>query len=113
MRFGETHWAKISSCHDNTNKFVPSSEADSFACFSRANVSHPYTLWRDCFKALLPYVRSHCRPHYLAALGPLLAIEASLFDCLGRRLWATYTHTSHKVKAHFLFDPNGLPEKWC
>jgi len=79
--------------------------------FSRANVSHPYTLWRDCFMALLPYVRSHCRPHYLAAFGPLLAIDGSLFDCLGRMLWATYTQTSHKVKGHFLFDLNGLPEK--
>jgi len=79
--------------------------------FSRANGSHPYTLWRDCFMALVPYVREHCRPHYLAAVGPLLAIDGSLFDCLGRMLWATYTQTSHKVKGHFLFDPSGLPEK--
>ena len=77
--------------------------------FSRANVSHSYTLWRDCFLALLPLVRSQCRPHYLAALGPLLAIDGSLFDCLGRMLWATYTQASHKVKGHFLFDLEGLP----
>jgi len=79
--------------------------------FSRANLSHPYTLWHDCFVALLPYVRNHCRPHYLAALGPLLAIDGSLFDCLGRMLWASYTHSSHKVRGHFLFDLAGLPTK--
>lgn len=79
--------------------------------FSRANQSHSYSLWRKCWEALLPYARQHCQPHHLAALGPLVAIDGTLFDCLARMVWATYTHSAKKVKGHVLFDLSGLPTK--
>ena len=79
--------------------------------FSRANQNRSYRLWRYCFHQLWKLAKAECHPHQLAGLGQILAVDGSLFKCLDRMLWATYRSTSHKVRGHFFFDLDGLPEK--
>ena len=79
--------------------------------FSRANANRSYRLWRYCFGKLWQIAKPHCQPRHLAGLGQLVAVDGSLFDCLGRMMWAAYSTTSNKVRGHFFFDLAGLPDK--
>lgn len=79
--------------------------------FSRANAQRSYRLWRYCFHRLLARATKLCRPAELAGLGRIIAVDGTLFDCLNRMVWAVYSASSHKLKGHFFFDLNGLPDK--
>lgn len=79
--------------------------------FSRANAHRSYRLWRYCFGKLWQIAKPQCQSRHLAGLGQLVAVDGSLFDCLGRMMWAAYSTTSHKVRGHFFFDLDGLPDK--
>lgn len=79
--------------------------------FSRANAKRSYRLWHYCFGKLWQIAKPHCQPRHLAGLGQLVAVDGSLFECLGRMMWATYRTTSNKVRGHFFFDLAGLPDK--
>jgi len=79
--------------------------------FSRANKNRSYRLWRYCFHQLWKQAKAHCQPNQLAGLGQILAVDGTFFACLDRMLWAVYRTSSHKLKGHFFFDLDGLPEK--
>jgi len=79
--------------------------------FSRANAKRSWRVWRYSFHRLLKQAKAHCHPRQLEGLGRVVAVDGSLFDCLPRMIWAVYRTSSNKVKGHFFFDPEGLPEK--
>jgi hypothetical protein len=79
--------------------------------FSRANAHRSYFLWRICFEGLWQNALRHMLVHKFEGLGQVLAVDGSLFDCLGRMAWATYRTNCPKVKGHFFFDLHGLPTK--
>jgi hypothetical protein len=79
--------------------------------FSRANATRTWRLWRYSFHRLLELAKKHCHPRQLEGLGQIVAVDGSLFDCLPQMVWATYRSDTNKIKGHFFFDPEGLPEK--
>lgn len=79
--------------------------------FSRANANRSYRVWRYCFHKLLATARKHCAKPQLKGLERVLSIDGSLFDCLDSLVWASYASTTNKVKGHFFFDLDGLPDK--
>jgi hypothetical protein len=79
--------------------------------FSRANAHRSYLLWRTCFEGLWQIALRHMPPHKFEGLGQVLAVDGSLFDCLGRMAWATYKTNCPKARGHFCFDLHGLPTK--
>lgn len=81
---------------------------------SRANAQRSWRLWRYLFHRLLGMVRPHLNHHQLEGLdklGEVVALDGSLFDCLPRMCWALYSSTKNKLKAHFFYNLDGLPDK--
>ena len=79
--------------------------------FSRANQNHDFRVWRQCFHSLWPLVKQQVHPRQLEGLGKVLLVDGSFFDCMHQMFWAIYGHTCNKVKGHFFYDLDGLPEK--
>jgi hypothetical protein len=79
--------------------------------FSRANAHRSWRLWRYCFHQLWSVAARHCQLKQLAGLGDIVALDGSFLDCLPRMTWALYRKDSPKLKGHFFFNANGLPEK--
>jgi hypothetical protein len=79
--------------------------------FSRANASRSYRLWKYCFHKLWQTAKAHCQPSLLEGLGRVVAVDGTLFDCLPKMSWASYRSTKNKLKGHFFFNLDGLPER--
>lgn len=79
--------------------------------FSRANQERDFRIWRQCFHSLWPQVKKLVHPRDLEGLGKVLLVDGSFFDCMHQMFWAVYGHTCNKVKGHFFYDLDGLPEK--
>jgi hypothetical protein len=79
--------------------------------FSRANTSRSYRLWKYCFHKLWQTAKAHCQPSLLEGLGRVVAVDGTLFDCLPKMTWANYRSTKNKLKGHFFFNLDGLPER--
>jgi hypothetical protein len=79
--------------------------------FSRANTSRSHRLWKYCFHKLWQTAKAHCQPSSLEGLGRLVAVDGTLFDCLPTMSWANYRSTKNKLKGHFFFNLDGLPER--
>jgi hypothetical protein len=79
--------------------------------FSRANTSRSHRLWKYCFHKLWQTAKAHCQPSLLEGLGRIVAVDGTLFDCLPKMSWASYRATKNKLKGHFFFNLDGLPER--
>ena len=49
--------------------------------------------------------------HGVEGLGRVVAVDGTLFDCLPKMSWASYRSTKNKLKGHFFFNLDGLPER--
>ena len=79
--------------------------------FSRANANRSYRLWRYLFHQVWQQAHAHIALPQLEGLGQIVAVDGSLFDCLARMSWAVYRSSTPKVKGHFFFNLDGLPER--
>lgn len=79
--------------------------------FSRANANRSHRLWKYCFHKLWSTAKGHCSPSLLEGLGRVVAVDGTLFDCLPKMSWATYRSSKNKLKGHFFFNLDGLPER--
>lgn len=79
--------------------------------FSRANANRSYRLWSYLFHRLWARAKTQCALPQLVGLGQIVAVDGCLFDCLARMSWAVYRSTKPKVKGHFFFNLDGLPER--
>jgi hypothetical protein len=79
--------------------------------FSRANRERSYRLWRYCFHQLYHQAKGRLQPQQLEGLGRVVAVDGTFLDCLTKMAWAVYRTTTNKLKGHFFFDLDGLPEK--
>ena len=79
--------------------------------FSRAKANRSYRLWRYLFHRVWQQAKAQCALPQLEGLGQIVAVDGSLFDCLARMGWAVYRSTTPKVKGHFFFNLDGLPER--
>jgi hypothetical protein len=79
--------------------------------FSRANANRSYRLWCYLFHQLWRQAKARVALPQLEGLGQIVAVDGSLFDCLARMSWAVYRSTASKVKGHFFFNLDGLPER--
>ena len=79
--------------------------------FSRANANRSYRLWRYLFHQVWQQAKAHIALPQLEGLGQIVAVDGSLFDCLARMSWAVYRSSTPKVKGHFFFNLDGLPER--
>lgn len=78
---------------------------------SRANTSRSYRLWKYCFHKLWQTAKAHCSTSLLEGLGRIVAVDGTLLDCLPKMSWANYRSTKNKLKGHFFFNLDGLPER--
>ncbi len=79
--------------------------------FSRANANRSYRLWRYLFHRLWQQAKAQCALPQLEGLVQVVAVDGTLFDCLARMSWAVYRSSAPKVKGHFFFNLDGLPER--
>lgn len=72
-------------------------------------------MWRYLAHGLLHQLRSHLNLSQLEGLPglnveELLVVDGSLFDCLAQMKWATYRQATNKIRLHFFYALDGLPE---
>jgi hypothetical protein len=79
--------------------------------FSRANQERDYRVWRSCFHQLWALAKKQVHHRELEGLGKIILVDGSLFDCMHQMFWAIYSSTKTKIKGHFFYDLDGLPEK--